>query len=648
MHHSSIRRLLGRFTRRGMRKVTLSDRLRYRFDNTISRGTVALIGWLFLVLLALVLVSTVLVYATGIAPEIGGHRPGFFETLWLDLMRTIDPGNIGGDDGSWAYLLSMLTVTAGGILVFSTLIGVIFAGIDEKLAELRKGRSFVVERGHTVIYGWSSEVFPIVAELVKANESRGSTCIAILAENDKVEMEDEIRGRVGKTGNTRVVCRTGDPINIDDVEIVNPDEARSIIVLPPEGDEADSRVIKTVLALTNNPNRREEPYHIVSRIRDPENYGVAHMVGRTELELVAVDDLIARITAQTCRQSGLSVVYTDLLDFGGDEIYFARERDLVGRTFGEILTAYQSCSVIGLRRKDGRIELNPRSDTEIFADDEIILIAEDDSKIALSERQAPRIDEGAIRKTPPREPSPERTLILGWNERASTIVAELDHYVQPGSEVTVVTPEGEVPLTLFDNLRNQRVTSREGNTTDRRTLDELEIPSYDHVIVLGYSDEPDPNASDSKTLVTLLHLREIAEECDHSFSIVSEMLDVRNRELAEVTGADDFIVSDHLASLMMCQVSENKQLSKVFERLISPQGSELYLKPVSEYVDPGVPLNFYTVVEATRRRGDTAVGYRLKAEAGDPNTAYGVHLNPDKSQRITFTEQDRMIVLAES
>jgi ion channel POLLUX/CASTOR len=487
-----------------------------------------------------------------------------------------------------------------------------------------------------------------VAELVKANESRGSTCIAILAENDKVEMEDEIRARVGKTGNTRLVCRTGDPINIDDVEIVNPNEARSIIVLPPEGDEADSRVIKTVLALTNNPNRREEPYHIVSRIRDPENLGVAQMVGRAELELVAVDDLIARITAQTCRQSGLSVVYTDLLDFGGDEIYFAREPSLAARTFGEALTAYESCSVIGLRKGDGNIELNPQADTGISADDEIILIAEDDSEITLSEQQAPQIEAGAIRKPPPRESGPERTLILGWNERAPTIVAELDHYVQPGSEVTIVTPDGAVPSARFDELRNQTVTPRKGNTTDRRTLDELEVSSYDHVIVLGNSDEADPNAADSKTLVTLLHLREIADQCDHCFSIVSEMLDVRNRELAEVTGADDFIVSDHLASLMMCQVSENKQLSKVFEGLISPEGSELYLKPVSDYVEPGVPLNFYTVVEAARRRGVVAVGYRLKAEIGDPDTSYGVHLNPEKSRRITFTEQDRLIVLAES
>jgi voltage-gated potassium channel Kch len=629
-----------------MRQITLGDRLRYRFDNTISRGTVALIGWLFVLLAALVFASSLVVYATGVAPEAGGRRLGFLETLWLSLMRTIDPGGVGGDQGSWPFLLSMLAVTAGGILVFSTLIGVIFAGIDSKLDELRKGRSFVVEKGHTVVYGWSSEVFSVISELVVANESRPSACIAVLADKDKVEMEDEIRDRVGKKKNTRVVCRTGDPIDIDDLERVNPHEARSIIVLPPEGEDADSQVIKTILALTNNPNRRKEPYHIVSRMREPENLGVAQMVGGAEVELVPVDDLIARITAQTCRQSGLSVVYTDLLDFGGDEIYFRHEPRLVEIAFGEALTAYESCSVIGLRTGDGRIELNPPMETEITAEDALILIAEDDSAIALSENADPKVEAGAIRRPRPHREKPERTLILGWNERAPMMIAHLDRYVSPGSEVTVVTPEGAGLPTTFDELEHQAVNVRTGNTSDRRTLDALEVPAYDHVIVLSYSDGSDD--ADSRTLVSLLHLREIAEHSGRSFSIVSEMLDDRNRELAEIARADDFIVSDRLVSLMMCQVSENKEYAAVFEELIDPKGSELYLKPAEEYVKPGVPLSFYTIVEAARRRGEVAVGYRVKAEAGDSRKSYGVRLNPAKSQRIEFAEGDKVIVLAVS
>jgi hypothetical protein len=202
--------------------------------------------------------------------------------------------------------------------------------------------------------------------------------------------------------------------------------------------------------------------------------------------------------------------------------------------------------------------------------------------------------------------------------------------------------------TYSDELRHQRVTFRVGNTTDRRTLDELEVASYDHVVVLSYSDELDRQEADSRTLITLLHLREIASQNSQSFSIVSEMLDDRNRQLAEITRADDFIVSDQLVSLLMAQISENKELWAVFEQLFDPEGSELYLKPAGEYVDLGKPLSFCTVVGAARRRDEVAVGYRIKSEAANPQKSYGLYLNPDKSQRITFTQGDKMVLLAES
>ena len=44
----------------------------------------------------------------------------------------------------------------------------------------------------------------------------------------------------------------------------------------------------------------------------------------------------------------------------------------------------------------------------------------------------------------------------------------------------------------------------------------------------------------AETMVTLLHLRDIAEKAGHRLAIVSEMLDLRNRMLAEVAKADDF------------------------------------------------------------------------------------------------------------
>src|SRR5215207_1239460 len=255
-----------------MHKITFADRLRYFFDNTMSRGTIALIGWLFLLSLVLIVIASVLIGLSGAAPAGDDGTPAnFLEVVWLSLMHTMDAGALGGDDmrGNLLFLLAMTLVTFGGIFVFSTLIGVLNSGIEARLDELRKGRSFVVESDHTIILGWSRLVFAILSELIIANQSRPRSCIAILAEKDKVEMEDEIRSRIENAGKTRIVCRTGSPIDMADLEIVNPNGSRSIIVLSQENSNPDSHVIKTLLALLNHPRRRKQPYHIVAEIRDP-------------------------------------------------------------------------------------------------------------------------------------------------------------------------------------------------------------------------------------------------------------------------------------------------------------------------------------------------------------------------------------------
>ena len=95
---------------------------------------------------------------------------------------------------------------------------------------------------------------------------------------------------------------------------------------------------------------------------------------------------------------------------------------------------------------------------------------------------------------------------------------------------------------------------------DRAVLDELKVHTYHHVITLGYSDKLGPQEADAITLITLLHLRALAEKQSQRFSIVSEMLDARNRELAEVARADDFIVGDKLVSQLLAQMSENPVL----------------------------------------------------------------------------------------
>ena len=629
--------------------VSVSDRLRYQFDNLFSKGPATLIAGLGILSLLIIAVAAAFLSLTNINQDGADKGLSFTEAAWEAMMRTLDPGTMGGDTG-WGYRLVMLLVTLGGIFVISTLIGVLSSGIEAKMDNLRKGRSRVIESDHTIILGFSEQIFTILSELVQANENQKNPCIVVLAEGDKVEMEDALQDRIDQSGlkkKTRIVCRTGSPIDLNDLRIASLNTARSIIVLSPDSENPDAEVIKSVLAITHAPQRRAEPFHITAELRDLRNVDVARVVGQDEVEWVLVGELIARIVAQTCRQSGLSVVYTELLDFGGDEIYFSEQPNLVGKTFGEALLSFEKNAVLGYQQGGQQVHLNPPMATSLQAGDRLIVVAADDDQINQLGARPELVQAEQIMTGSAPMPAPERTLILGWNRRGPAILRELDQYVAPGSQVLLVADRDNLADENFPTMVNQTLLTHSADTTDRRVLEALDLGSVQHLILLAYLDDISAQQADARTLITLLHLRDLMDRCHYTFTIVSEMLDIRNRNLAAVTRADDFIVSERLISLMLSQVSENKHLNAVFADLFDPEGSEVYLKPVEQYVRLGQPVNFYTLVEAARRRGEVAFGYRQQALSKDAGQAYGVRLNPAKSKAITFQPGDKVVLLAE-
>jgi voltage-gated potassium channel Kch len=632
-----------------MARPTRRDRLQYRLDGFMSRGPSVLIVGLFAATLLVVLLIAIVIVAVGWGSESGFN---FLDVIWRTFLTTLDPGTVAnflGGTSSPGYLLALLGATLFGVFVTSIFIGILVTAIQGRLEELRKGHSTVIETGHTVILGWSPQIFTILAELIVANANQRRRSIVVLAPRDKVQMEDEIRAQVGRSGHTRIVCRTGSPIDMGDLARASLETAKSVIVLSSDADDPDIDTIKTILAITNGPNRRAQPYHIVAEIHERDSLAVARIVGRDEAQLVVVGDLISRIIAQTCRQSGLSVVYQELLDFEGDEIYEAElPAHLVGRPFRECLFAFDDSTVIGLMRPDGVARLNPPMEAPTALGDRLLVISADDDTVVPGPVSAPASEESLIVRPRQRQRAPEATLVLGWNRYGPSIAKELDSYVAPGSRMVVAaTPDdlASAPLPA-DDLVNTTFVARPADPTRRETLVGLCAEGFDHVIVLC-SDVLAPQRADARTLVTLVNLRDIVADAGHGFSITSEMLDLRDRALAEVTRADDFIVSDRLASLLLSQLAENARLKAVFDDLFDSAGSEIYLRPASDYVQAGASMTFATVLESSARRGEIAVGYRVAASAADASRAYGVVINPRKSRSITFAPGDRVIVLAQ-
>jgi voltage-gated potassium channel Kch len=622
-----------------MSDFSFRDRLRYAFDNTMSRGTPALVFWLAMITLGLIVVHTLLLVALGLVPEDarGEGAEGTIRVLWYGLMRAMDAGTLGGDAGGWNWplLMANLGITLGGIFILSTLISILSSGLQERLEELRKGKSRVLESGHVVILGWSPAIPTVLRQLALASESVGKGIVAILAQGDKAEMDDFVEEIVSEHPHLRVVVRSGNPADRSDLERVNVYASRSVLVLHPgEGHDGDVTVIQTLMALFARGERKG--LHVVAELCDHGNMEAAKLLGGEELQVVLGADLVSRIMVQALRQPGLSQVHAETLDFDGNEIYFTEPGELVGRTFGDCLFAFRASSLIGIYR-GGKALLVPSMDTVVEVSDRLVVIAEDDSKVKIewsTDMQVAAICEGHAQVV-----EQERTLVLGWHSEAWRVIRGLDAYVGEGSEVCVVTPvvDAEVIASQVGHLEKQSLMVIRRDATRRDVLEDLKPGEWTHILVLP----PDATVSeraDAAVLLSLIHLRDIARRRNLPISVVSEMLNVHNRELAASGAPDDFIVSNQLVSLMMCQMAENPRLMPVLHELLDPAGAEYYVRPASLYVRP-VDVEFGTIVEAGRRRGEAAIGYRTASNGK-------VTLNPEKSHRICLTDADSVVVVA--
>ena len=627
------------------RAITWRDRLRYRFDATLARGTIGVIAWLGLITVLVVVLAGIVVWLVGLRTN-GTDRTGLIEGAWVNLMHALDPGALGADVG-WSWRIVALVVTIAGIFVLSILIGIISSGIESRLDELRKGRSLVVEHGHTLILGWSPKLHQVLAELEVANENQRDPVVVVLAERDKVEMEDEVRTRAGGDRRTRVICRSGSPSNPADLEIVRPEAAKSILVLL-DDETGDPGVVKTVLALLALDPRLER-LHVTAEFGSEDSAEALARATDGRMAIVVSSDVIARVTAQVCRQSGLSAVFQELLDFDGDEIYFQDEPGLVGATFGASLTAYAESSVIGVRAADGAVTLSPPMDRVFATGDQVIAISSDDDTIRL---------DGPVERVPVDahveravEPVCEHTLLIGWNGLADTILGELDRYVLPGSTVrALVDPTRlEDPLEVPE-LANTAVEVIECDTVDGRQLGEhVAAKAYDQVIILCYRTG-DEAADDAHALLTLLQVRQATQaegSPNAGVRLVTELLDVRDVDLARVANPDDFVVSERLTSLMLAQLAENNELRGVFSDLFDAEGVELVLVPATRYCAAGSEVAYGDVVAAARAHGHVAVGLRIVSGAITDGIGGGtVLVNPPKARALAFGEGDQVLILA--
>ncbi|MFC9339226.1 NAD-binding lipoprotein [Streptomyces sp. NPDC057020] len=584
--------------------ASLRDRTQYWVDRTVVKGMTAAAGWLALVCLAVVApASALLVWTDNRSPD---TLQGKVATVWRTVGQTL---RIGGEVGPPLRMVLSVLLALVSLLYVSALVGLVTTAITDRLTELQRGQSTVVERGHSLVLGWSEQTPTLVAELLAAHAQRRNSAVVVLADRDKLDMERELRAVLAAAGvrRVRLLCRRGRPADPAALARVSPAAAGAVVVLPPDTPEADTQVVKTLLALRAVVGDTR-PVRVVAAVRQTQHVATARLAAGPGAVVLDVDGIAARTLVQCVIEPGLSLVLEDLLDFAGAELHVHRVPGLGGRTFAELRAACADACVVGLVRPDGSPLLNPPPQTVLGPGDAVVVLATNETP--------PTWNGTPVSESPPPPPPspgqaatasaihavPRRVLVLGWNRRGPEVV---DGLARNGWEAV----RGETPP--------------------------IADPA-DRVLVLGGPDgHPDP---DEHTLVTLLRLRAAEWESGRRSPTVAELTDARHRPLAPAGPHTDLVVGGRLVGLLMAQVSQTVELAAAFDELFSPEGNAVRLRPATDYVPAGTEASFAALVEAAGRHGDTALGYR----PGDSRIPL---LNPPKAGTRRWAHDDTLIVV---
>ncbi|WP_030760603.1 hypothetical protein [Streptomyces griseus] len=642
-------------------------------DRTVVRGVTALVAWLALACLALVApVSALLVWTDAKAPD---TLQGKAATVWRTVGQTL---RLGGEVGPPLRIALSVFLALVSLLYVSTLVGLVTTAITDRLAELERGQTTVVERGHTVVLGWSEQTPTVVAELLAAHAQRRRGAVVVLADRDKTEMERELRDALPPRARVRLLCRRGRPADPAALARVTPAAAEAVVVLPPDGPGADAQVIRVLLALRAAVGEGC-PVRVVAAVRDGARLPTARLAAGPGAVVLDVDDLAARLLVQCVLEPGLALVLEDLLDFAGAELHALRPPGLAGRRYGELSASCPDACAVGIVRADGTPHLNPPPDAELAPGDALVVLAEDHRATVLppaparvppparAPASAPTAVPAPVSASAPvsvAKTLPRRVLVLGWNRRGARVVEGLARCgftaVRGDGADPPADPEAYDRVIVLagpeDGPGTPEVPDRFGDFGDAggfggphgpegpRGPDGCGGPAGLRGGGPGDPGAPadpgEPADPDGRTLVALLHLRARERESGRAVPAVAELTDARNRPLAPAGPRTDLLVTGRLAALLMAQVSQDDRLAAAFDVLLAPTGDgvRVRLRPVADFVRPGTEASFADLVAAAARHGASAVGYR-------PHGSARPRLNPPKAATRVWSAGDVLIVL---
>lgn len=99
-------------------------------------------------------------------------------------------------------------------------------------------------------------------------------------------------------------------------------------------------------------------------------------------------------------------------------------------------------------------------------------------------------------------------------------------------------------------------------------------------------------------------MAEMRKHAARRCEIVSEILDIRTRNLFAETQCCDYVLSNELMSKTLAMVSEDRLVNLVLKELFSAGNNDIFIRKAADYVFSGEELSFFEVQTRCRHRGE--------------------------------------------
>ena len=380
--------------------------IKYRFNKAFEKDLLYLIFFfLFLSVIGVTFISTLIFVFQKIG--ILSENNFFTETLWQGFRLFFVTEAFFSLDNKNNFLdyFFKFNITIFGILILSSIIGIITNSISTRMQELRTGKTKIEEKDHIVLFNFSRRLVPLLNELCKAYENEKQSFVIVSNEEPLITME-KIKSVIKIPKNITILARKGNAWQKSLLDRINLEKAKQVIILKPDINElfktemdCDVEVGKSMSSIIGSKEYNKNPCRIFSEFHNQRTgfsyleftFNIWAEKGFLPPEIVSSEELKNNILSQCINTPDLTEIYDNLFGYEGSEVYFVGpdkskfENALnknIGRNIKDLNRLCDNIIVIGFFLKDqNKIFLNPPINFPLTKNFGIICIAKNEDQI---------------------------------------------------------------------------------------------------------------------------------------------------------------------------------------------------------------------------------------------------------------------------